>query len=143
MTSYTRLQNNSSIMASIVVNLDPETKHHKITVYHLLEAIGTIGGLFELLFGGILILYLIIRKNLYYFSFLTEFNKFKRYGYGVKIDQTHHKTTNHNASRRETKEQKIVESKKLLNNHDESKVVEESKMPISQHHKSNVGYSNI
>ena len=147
MSSYTRLRNNIPSMASIVVKLDLETKDHKITVYHLLEAIGTIGGLFELLFGGILAIYISIRKNLYYFSFLTELNKFTRHDYGgkvdTKIDQTHHKTIGHNLSWRETKDLRIVENKKLLNNHDESKLVEESKMPISQHHKSKVEYSNI
>ena len=146
MSSYTRLHNNYTQVASVVLRLDLETKDHKITVYHLLEGIGTIGGLFELLFGGILAIYISIRKNLYYFSFLTEFNKFKRIDYGTKIDskinQTHHKTTDHNASRGKTKDLRTVENKKLLNNHDESKVVEESKMPISQFCKSNMEYSN-
>ena len=127
-----------------MVNLDPETKHYKVSVYHLLEGVGTIGGLFELLFGGILTLYLPIRKHLYFFSFLSQFYKFKKYGYvnqtGREIDTIYSRSMHSNMVRRDAQNQRVDEDNKLLYNHDEAKAKEESKRHARVQHKFNMKY---
>ena len=125
---------NSRNFASISATLDLESKHYKSSVYHFIEAIGTIGGIYELLFQAILVMYFSIRKNLYFYSFLAEFNKLSLYGYQNRDLRTnndaHHQSLQSRVSRKDrpsrvdVKKSTVVEHSKLLSNHDEAKIEE-------------------
>ena len=110
--------------ATISVTLDLESKHYKSSVYHFLEAIGTIGGIYELLFQGILIMYISIRKSLYFYSFLAELNKFAAHRYQNKDHRTNddnHQCMHNRVSRGDQQRPKAVEHSKLLNKDSEAK----------------------
>ena len=121
-------------LASISATLDLESKHYKSSVYHFIEAIGTIGGIYELLFQAILVMYFSIRKNLYFYSFLAELNKLSLYGYQNRDhwtnDNAYHQSLHSRvsredrASRGDVKRSTVVEHNKLLSSHDEAKVEE-------------------
>ena len=71
------------VISAITLNLDTESKHFESTVYQLMDLIGTIGGIFELLMGAILMVYGKIRRSLYYHSIINELHVVQRY----KIDE--------------------------------------------------------
>ena len=55
-----------------IITLDAEVKDYKSRVYGFIDAIGTLGGAFEIISWIVLLLYGSIRKNLYYFSTLNS-----------------------------------------------------------------------
>ena len=126
--SISRSNSSDRSLASIIATLDLESKHYKSSVYHFAEAVGTIGGIYELLFEGILIIYFSIRKNLYFYSFLSMLNKLSIYGYqnrDLRTNNNHNNQSMHErVSRRDEKRPRTVENSKLLSNHDESKTEE-------------------
>ena len=110
--------------ATIIATLSLESKHYKSSVYHFLEAIGTIGGIYELLFQGILIMYISIRKSLYFYSFLAELNKFAAHRYQNKDHRTNddnHQYMNNRVSRGDQQRPKAVMFRKFLNEDGEAK----------------------
>ena len=52
--SITKLDDSTAI-SLITINLDPESKHFESSVLHLMDAVGTIGGILELILTAMLI----------------------------------------------------------------------------------------
>ena len=65
-------------MSLIVLSLDTESKHFESTVNQIMDSIGEIGGIFELMFGVLTMIYGKIRKSLYYHSIIDELHAVKK-----------------------------------------------------------------
>ena len=115
----TRLDNDQdNFMSAIILNLDTESKHFESNVYQIMDSIGTIGGIFELLLGVLLILYGKIRKSLYYYSIIGELNSMKKYHNDHKDDIKGSETSRPplNVASREELKKLNQENNRLLNN---------------------------
>ena len=62
----------------ISIIVDADSTHLESSVNHILDVIGTIGGSFELVHYFLLIIYLTIRKNLYFYTIIKRINEFQR-----------------------------------------------------------------
>ena len=66
------------VILNFEVMLDAKVTHYKSTTYGIIDAIGTLGGVFEILFWVLMLLYGSLRENMYLFSVintLTEINQ--------------------------------------------------------------------
>ena len=61
----------------VSIYLDLESKHLESSVNHLLDVIGNIGGSFELISYIILSIYIILRKNLYFYTIIKRIRDFQ------------------------------------------------------------------
>ena len=57
------------------ITLDSEIKNYKARVYGIIDAIGTLGGAFEIIFWIIMLFYGSIRKNLYLYSVVNSLSQ--------------------------------------------------------------------
>ena len=98
------------------LTLDTESKHYESKVNHFMDAIGTIGGIFEILLMMITLLYSKIRKNLYYQSIINELNRQKQKDdqNSIKINESRHQARNMNF--RDDPRRIYYENRRLLNN---------------------------
>ena len=77
--SVTKLSHsNDTSLSFVYFNLDTESKHYSSRVYNIMDSIGIIGGIFEILLSGILIIYTKIRHNLYFHSIISKCNKVRQ-----------------------------------------------------------------
>ena len=70
-TNYKKLLN-------FELRLDSKVRHYKSITYGIIDAIGTLGGVFEILLWVLMLFYGSIRENMYLFSVintLTQFNQ--------------------------------------------------------------------
>ena len=104
------------------MTLDSESKNYECSVYHFFDAFGTIGGIFELLFGAILMLYNPIRKNMYYYSHIAEIHKSNRYNWEIeterKAEDNHHQNMQRNVFKRDPQLNEMIINTRLQYNHD-------------------------
>ena len=54
------------------ITLDSEEKHHSATIYGAIDAIGTLGGVYEIVLWCIMLIYGSLRKNVYLFSIINH-----------------------------------------------------------------------
>ena len=66
-----------SIFGEFTIMLDSDSIEYESNVNHILDVIGTIGGSFELVHYSILIIYITLRKNLYFYTMLKRIYDFK------------------------------------------------------------------
>ena len=99
------------------LTLDTESKHYESKVNHFMDAIGTIGGIFEILLMMISLVYSKIRKNLYYQSIINELNRQKQEDddrSSIKINESSHQARSTNF--RDDPRRIYYENRRLLNN---------------------------
>ena len=58
--------------------LDSKVKHYKSITYGVIDAIGTLGGVFEILFWALMLFYASIRENMYLFSVINTLIQINR-----------------------------------------------------------------
>ena len=54
------------------ITLDSEEKHHSAKIYGIIDAIGTLGGVHEIVLWCIMLIYGSLRKNVYLFSIINH-----------------------------------------------------------------------
>ena len=54
------------------IRLDSKVKHFNSRIYGILDAVGTLGGIFEILLWSLMLIYGSIRKNMYLFSVINR-----------------------------------------------------------------------
>ena len=64
--------NSSTDFFQLSILLDTEMKNYKARVYGIIDAIGTLGGVFEIISWIVLLLYGSIRQSLYLFSVVNS-----------------------------------------------------------------------
>ena len=96
-----------------MLNLLIEGKHYEGSVYHIINAVGTVGGIFELVSNGIMILYFLIHKDLYMHSILNSLSKIRKYQtiFSMKPNSNQNHIVNERYSENEKHNSKASESK--------------------------------
>ena len=74
-TSKNNIESQDTLLANLQVQLDPQVTHYKSTTYGIIDAIGTLGGTFEILFWLLMLLYSSTRDNVYLFSVINSLIK--------------------------------------------------------------------
>ena len=60
---------------SIDIRLDSGAKHYVSSTYGIIDAIGTLGGVFEILYWFMMLFYSSLRENMYSFSVINSLNQ--------------------------------------------------------------------
>ena len=68
------------VLLNFDLRLDSKVKHYKSITYGIIDAIGTLGGVFEILFWVLMLLYGSIRENMYLFSVINTLTQFNQNG---------------------------------------------------------------
>ena len=71
-TTVAYVRDNAIDFFHLTLMIDPEVKDHKSRVYGIVDAIGTLGGAYEIIFWIVMLFYGSIRKNLYQFSIVNS-----------------------------------------------------------------------
>ena len=61
----------NKVFLNFEVRLDAKLKHYKSITYGIIDAIGTLGGVFEILFWILMLFFGSIRENMYLFSVIN------------------------------------------------------------------------
>ena len=77
-TSYPNTTN--KILMQYELMLDSKVKHYKSITYGIIDAIGTLGGVFEILLWVLMLFYGSIRENMYLFSVISTLAQFNQNG---------------------------------------------------------------
>ena len=121
----TRLDDNSDgVLSIIALNADTESTHIQSSVYQIMDSIGTIGGIFELLLGTLLMIYTRIRKSLYYHSIIDQMQITKRdqSNETVKFKASETPYQSHDVASRDESKRMDHENNRLLNNLSNNKI---------------------
>ena len=72
--THTRKLSNTTnkVFFYFVARLEGQVKHYKSIAYGVIDVIGTLGGVFEILFWSLMLLYGSIQKNVYLFSVINS-----------------------------------------------------------------------
>ena len=62
---------NNKVFLNFDVRLDSKVKHYKSIAYGIIDAIGTLGGVFEILYWILMLFFGSIRENMYLFSVIN------------------------------------------------------------------------
>ena len=77
---YEQDRNYSSITSlEFQVLLDSEERHHSAKVYGAIDAIGTLGGVHEIILWCIMIIYGSFRRNVYMYSIINRLTQIKKH----------------------------------------------------------------
>ena len=109
---------NGTLISYATMTLDIESTHFESSVFQIMDSIGTIGGIFELLLGVLLMIYSRIRKSLYYHSIIDELHITKRDNIDDKDNLIASKTPNlpfNVASRDESKKLDHEQNRPIYN----------------------------
>ena len=100
------------------LDFQSEGKHYEGSVYHIIDVIGTVGGIFELVSNAIMIVYLFIHKDLYMHSILTTLSKTRKQNAISSLQENKSSNMNRRIIENDLQEWKTSENKQLLSNHD-------------------------
>ena len=73
------------------ITLDPEEKHHLAKIYGVIDAIGTLGGVHEIVLWCIMLMYGSLRKNVYLFSIINSLIHTENFQIGLASENNQQK----------------------------------------------------
>ena len=69
------LKSSNKSLLNFDIRLDSEAKHYVSSTYGIIDAIGTLGGVFEILYWFMMLFYSSLRENMYSFSVINSLNQ--------------------------------------------------------------------